>query len=287
MMFLKRGVLSLVAICIVAIAGISWASPPVPPPPEGFGIVTTTDVIVTGDFTHESSLNWTYMHDTEENNGGGSTLAHPGVNQVLAAGGRAGQIRYANEVDAIDGYVEFKNNFEARSDEEPNLKVSKDFGYVASPSSLIATAEDEERVGLSIVANGDDEGLGDMPSLCPWASGSEIPATNEFIAAGSSTRTTSAMVSHTDTDVTSTGPPSLNHSISAVGEGTVTASMIVRLMEGGDVHVPGEAAPNLVSKNTYEERTSASGVIEKFEKSMHYHSTIPQYQMPEPWYEIQ
>jgi len=190
-------------------------------------------------------------------------------------------------VDAIDGYVEFKNNFEARSDEEPNLKVSKDFGYIASPSSLIATAEDQESVGLSIVANGDDEGLGDMPSLCPWASGSEIPATNEFIAAGSSTKTTSTMVSHTDTDVTSTGPPSLNHSISAVGEGTVTASMIVRLMEGGDVHVPGQPAPDLVSENSYEERTSASGVIEKFEKTMHYHSTIPQYQMPEPWYAIQ
>jgi len=285
MRFSKMGWPSLVVICVMAVAGTAWASPPVPPPAEGFGIVTTTDVIVTGDFTHESSLNWTYMYDTDDD--GGSTLAHPGVNQALAEGGRAAQIRYLNEVDAIDGYVEFKNNFEARSDEEPNLKVSKDFGYIASPSSLIATAEDEERVGLSIVANGDDAGLGDMPSLCPWASGSEIPATNEFIAAGSSTKTTSTMVSHTDTDVTSTGPPSLNHSISAVGEGTVTASMIVRLMEGGDVHVPGEAAPNLVSENSYEERTSASGVIEKFDKTMHYHSTIPQYQMPEPWYEIQ
>jgi hypothetical protein len=286
MIFSKMRVLCMVAISILAVAAIAWASPPVPPPPEGFGIVTTTDVVVTGDFTHESSLNWTYMYDTDQNNGG-STLAHPGVNQALAAGGRAAQIRYANDVDAIDGYVEFKNTFEARSDEEPNLKVNKDFGYIASPSSLIANAQDEERVGLSIVANGDDAGLGDMPSLCPWASGSEIPATNEFIAAGSSTRTTSTMVSHTDTDVTSTGPPSLNHSISAVGEGTATASMIVRLMEGGDVHVPGTAAPDLVSQNTYEERTAASGVIEKFEKAMHYHSTIPQYQMPEPWYEIQ
>jgi hypothetical protein len=286
MRFLQMGSLCGVVICILAVGGTVGASPPVPPPLEGFGIVTTTDVVVTGDFTHESSLNWTYMHDTDEDNRD-STLAYPGQNQALAAGGRAAQIRYANEVDAIDGYVEFKNSFEARSDEEPNLKVSKDFGYVASPTSLIATAEDEERVGLGIVAYGDDEGLGDMPSLCPWASGSEIPATNEFIAAGSSTRTTSTMVSHTDTDVTTTGPPSLNHSISAVGEGTVTASMIVRLMEGADVYVPGEAVPNLASRNYYEERTSASGVIEKFEKAMHYHSTIPAYQMPEPWYEIQ
>jgi len=285
MTFSKAGALFVAITFIVAFAGSALASPPVPPPPEGFGIVTETDVQVTGDFTHESSLNWTYMYDTDPN--GGSTLAHPGVNQALAEGGRAAQIRYMNEVDAIDGYVEFKNTFEARSDEEPNLKVSKDFGYIASPDSLIASAEDEERVGLSIVANGDDAGLGDMGSLCPWGSGSGIPATNEFIAAGSSTRTTSIMVSHTDSDVTATGPPSLNHSISAVGEGTVTASMIVRLMEGGSGHVPGTAAPDLVSESSYEERTSASGVIEKVDKSMHYHSTIPQYQMPEPWYLLQ
>ena len=45
--------------------------------------------------------------------------------------------------------------------------------------------------------------------------------------------------------------------------------------------------PNLQSQTDYSEKSTASGVIEKFTKAMHYHSTIPQYQMPEPWYQLQ
>jgi hypothetical protein len=138
MMFSKTGVLFVAVACILLFAGSALASPPVPPPTEGFGIVTETDVEVRGDFSHDASLNWTWMHDTDPN--GGSTLAYPGVNQALAAGGRAGQIRYMNEVDALDGYVQFKKTFELMSNEEPNLDVSKDFGYIASDTSLIASA---------------------------------------------------------------------------------------------------------------------------------------------------
>jgi hypothetical protein len=293
--------IEIVALTVALVFGIiatGEASPPVPPPPAGLNISLFADVEVEGDLEAEQSMTWTWMHDTAEN--GSSTLAHGNIAQYLDAGGRAAQILYSNEVSAIDGLIQFKDTFDATSDQEPNLKVNKDMGYVASEASLIATAKDRERVGLSIVANGDTAGLGDMPSLCPWAAGGWIPATNEFIAAGSSTSTTSFMISHTDSDVTATGPPSLNHKISAQGIGTASASMLVRLMEGDSMYDPvadehfvdpagahSPGSPNLVSKTEYSENTAASGVIDKFDKVMHYHSTIPIYQMPEPWYLLQ
>jgi len=178
----------------------------------------------------------------------------------------------------------------AASEAEPNLSVDKNYGYVASATSLIANAQNKERVGLSIVANGDDSGLGDMPSLCPWAAEAEIPATNEFIAMGSDTSTTSMMVSDTETDVLATKAPEINHSISAVGVGMAQGLMRVALMEGGDIYDPAvqvPVVPDLVSKTDYSEKSQAVGTIDKFTKAMHYHSTIPQYQMPEPWYQLQ
>ncbi|MDY6990277.1 MAG: hypothetical protein SWQ30_19720 [Thermodesulfobacteriota bacterium] len=279
-------ILCLAIALVCTMSTICPASPPVPPPPAGLDISLFADVEVVGDLEAVQSMTWTWMHDTLD--GSSSTLAHGNTAQSLDAGGRAAQIHYSNEVDAIDGLIEFKNSFDAKSDIEPNLKVSKDFGFMASEASLIATARDKERVGLSIVANGDSAGLGDMPSLCPWAAGVGIPATNEFIAAGSDTLTTSIMVSHTDSDVTATGPPSLNHKISAQGIGTASAVMRVSLMEGGSAYTPPVGTvPDLVSETDYSENTAASGVIDKFDKVMHYHSTIPMYQMPEPWYLLQ
>jgi len=306
--------LTLALLCTMSTIGL--ASPPVPPPPAGLDISLFADVEVVGDLKAEQSMTWTWVHDSVpegrvfnvDTNGDGvidSTFTVGGSNlSGLATGGRAAQIHYSNEVDAIDGLIEFKNSFDATSDTEPTLKVSKDFGFVASEASLIATAMDHERVGVSIVANGDTGGFGDMSSLCPWAQGRFIPATNEFIAAGSDTLTTSLMVSHTDSDVTATGPPSLNHKISAQGIGMAQGLMKLSLMEGDSMYSPEVNAhshnplwpsagtgfpgtPNLQSKTTYSEKTQAIGTIEKFTKGMHYHSTIPVYQMPDPWYLLQ
>ncbi len=279
----RVGILAVVVLSTVTFAGFALASPPVEPPQEGYVIRTTTDVNVIGDFIHKSDLEWTYMQDTDPN--GGSTLAHGDVNQALAEGGRAAQIRYENDIRAIDGLTQFNANFNAASHDEPNLQVVKDFYYEADPTSGIANASDTEKVGLSIVANGDGAGLGDMPSLCPWAAGTEIPATNEFIAMGSRTTTMSQMYSHTETDVTATGPPSINHSIHAEGFGSAEAEMRLSLMEGDGV-VAGGVVPDLASLSEYEEYTGAFGQIVNFDKTMHYHSEIPALQMPEPWYLI-
>jgi len=286
-MFSRVGMFSGVVVAALCVVGSAWASPPVPPPTEGFGITTAVDIEMSaGDCTEVEAFTWTWVHDRSRF--GDSTLAHPGVAQFLDNEGRAGQIRYTEELATTDtSFFQLNKDFAAASEGEPNLDVAKNYGYVASGASLIANATNKERVGLSIVANGDGEGLNDMPSLCPWVRSQKIPATNEFIAAGSNTSTTSVMVSDTDTDVLATKTPELNHTISAAGVGNATALMKVELMEAGDLWVITTPPPDLVSKTSYSETSSATGGIDKFTKAMHYHSTIPTYQMPEPWYQLQ
>ena len=331
------------SVLFVTFSGLAFASPPVPPPVEGFGITTACDVELAGNLIEQEGFVWTYVDPEESMTDPQRTLwdffgfPFSSVDPLyLAIGGSAAQVRYTEELDSVDSSLtQFKKTFNAQSHtDQPNVKVDKDLGYVASAASLIAFAEDKERLGLGIVSYGNepeinvlvggplpnpedgeqiangggsvggggggnggwgDPPLEDIPGLCPWAGG-EIPATNEFIAAGSSIATTSQMVSHTESDVTSTGPPELNHSISAQGTGTAAAQMRVQLMEGDEsvdanLHVVGGTydfvIPNLVSETAYAEDTSATGVIDKFSKAMHYHSTIPSWQLPEPWYQLQ
>ncbi|MDY6987151.1 MAG: hypothetical protein SWQ30_03755 [Thermodesulfobacteriota bacterium] len=294
-MLSKMRITAIAAIVLMGFVGYALASPPVPPPVEGFGINTAVDVEMSaGDFTEVEAFTWTWVADMDATDTDTSTLAHPGVPQYLGQDGRAAQIRYTEEMQSTDtSFFQFNKDFAAASGAaDPagnNLNVAKNYGYVASEASLIANASNKERVGLSIVANGDSAGLGDMPSLCPWAAGTGIPATNEFIAAGVDTSTTSVMVSDTDTEVRATTAPELNQAISASGIGMARALFRVALMEGGSQYDPvnDTVVPDLMSKTDYSEATTAAGVIEKFSKSMHYHSTIPQYQMPEPWYQLQ
>jgi len=315
----RLGLLAVTVVALMLFAGLAVASPPVPPPIEGFNIDSVVDCEMSGgDFVEVEAFTWTWtanMHTSADDGFFDTTLAFPGRPQFLDDRGRVAQIRYTEEMQSTDtSFFQFKKGFTADSGEgsfgspvtsdqsggrlsgsSPNLSVEKNYGYVASEGSLIANAENKERVGLSIVAAGDTAGLGDMPSLCPWAAGTEIPATNEFIAMGSDTSTTSVMVSDTETEAVATVAPELNHSISAVGIGMAQGLMRASLMEGGGRFNPEEQGdpldpgdvPDLVSKIDYSERTTAVGTIDKFFKGMHYHSTIPQWQMPEPWFQLQ
>jgi len=320
----KVGVFAVVVGVLMFFSVVALASPPVPPPKEGFGITTAVDCEMSaGDFTEVEAFTWTWVNDGFKEGEFGifpdGSPVPPGSDlhgqKYLDIAGRAAEIRYTEEMQSTDtSFFQFNKDFAAASEgADPagnNLNVAKNYGYVASEASLIANASNKERVGLSIVANGDTRGLNDMPSLCPWAQGDFIPATNEFIAMGSDTSTTSVMVSDTDTEAVATRAPELNHSISAQGLGMAQGLMKVSLMEGNSMYIPANiiqsgdfhavagddlfglgrplpGAPNLVSKTTYNEKTQAIGTIEKFTKGMHYHSTIPAYQMPEPWYDLQ
>ncbi len=349
----RMGVFVVAAVFVFVLAGAGLASPPVPPPEEGYIITTNCDVNMgTGDFIEDEEFTWTYVTDylIEEL----QTLPGPSVDPMfLGIAGRAAQIRYDEQLRSVDsGSFQLDKGFSATSHEEddPNLNVEKDYAWTGQAGSGITNVENRERAGLSVVASGEDpvvvpavvdffppippdgdahnegqapavgggalpgpfvrDGLDDMPGLCPWVRDNPIPATNEFIAMGSRTTASGAtgqIASHTRTDVTSTGPPSINHNISAVGSAaSAEAEMRVQLMEGdgsvdADIHgtiywqEPGFPLvwddyvalypPNLISLTEYEEYTGAFGIFE-FNKQMHYHSEIPDWQMPEPWYEI-
>jgi hypothetical protein len=294
-------------------AGYALASPPVPPPMEGFVIATAVDINCIGDVIEDEEFTWTYVADMWppwfpgepfEDDYPGSRVGPDDM--YLDALGRAGQIRYDEGLRAIDsGAMQLNKVFSAVSHDEPNLEVAKDYAWAGMEGSGISNVENRERVGLSIVANGDTAGLNDMPSLCPWVHGTQIPATNEFTAMGSRTTATGAdgnMVSMTRTDATSTEPPSLGHTIHAEGLGTAEAEMRLQLMEAHWAYNPsadpdrygdwttniayGWGPPPMISLTEYEEYTGAFGQIPNFDKDMQYMSVIPAYQMPEPWYSI-
>jgi hypothetical protein len=293
-MLSKMRIAAIAAIVVMGFVGYALASPPVPPPVEGFGISTNVDVeMSSGDFTEVESFQWTWMNDPDAVAGNDADSNLQGQ-MVLGPQGRAAEIRYTEEMQSTDtSFFQFNKDFGAASGGADtagnNLNVSKNYGYVASEASLIANASNKETVGLSIVANGDSRGLNDMPSLCPWVADSTIPATNEFIAMGSETATTSVMVSDTDTEARATVAPELNHSILAQGIGVAKGLMRLSLMEGDAAYDPinDEAPPNLISKTKYSETTVAAGTIDKFSKGMKYTSTLPAWQMPEPWYQLQ
>jgi hypothetical protein len=286
MMASKIGILAVAAIALMVFSGFALASPPVPPPMEGFVIATTVDINCIGDVIENEEFTWTWMDDDAvlPNN----SRVMPTMN--LDIGGRAAQIRYDEGLRAIDsGAMQLNKTFVAQSHDEPNVDVAKDYAWAGMEGSGISNVENRERVGLSIVAMGDTAGLNDMPSLCPWIHATPIPATNEFIAMGSRTTATGAsgnMVSMTRTDATATGPPMVGHTIHAEGLGTAEAEMVLTLMEGDAAVSPTGTVPDMISLTEYSEYTGAFGQIFNFDKDMQYISVIPAYQMPEPWYVI-
>jgi hypothetical protein len=307
-MFSKGMMFAVVGCMLLAFAGFAVASPPVPPPMEGFVIGTSVDINCIGDVIEDEEFTWTWVRDMRP----ADFVPEPGeidssVDPLeLGILGRAAQIRYDEQLRAIDsGAMQLNKQFTATSHDEPNVEVAKDYAWAGMEGSGITNVENRERVGLSIVANGDTAGLNDMPSLCPWVHATLIPATNEFIAMGSRTTATGAsgnMVSMTTTDATGTGPPALGHTIHAEGLGTAEAEMRLSLMEASLAYDPlydehfrvvdgqwefaGEGPPPLISLTEYEEYTGAFGQIPNFDKDMQYMSVIPAYQMPEPWYSI-
>jgi len=129
-----------------------------------------------------------------------------------------------------------------------------------------------------------------------WAQESGVVASTGSVASGTLTSSSMWMTSHTGSGVTATGLPSLDHSNITSGIGDVSVVMVATMQQGGGSfdqfwnrvrQNDGSAIPNLFSTVTYRQEASASGVIDKFNAVLHYHSTMPDYQMREPWFFLQ
>ena len=254
----------------IAVAGVFvfgglqvMASPPVEGPVEGFRIQTSTNIECFGDVTESESYSWVYgkvgtpggpitdnMVDVQ-GNPVPNTIGHAYGNNLIGPlpGGtafvnRAAENRYEQNFRSVNGFTTFIKEFGAQSDSTPNLKTDTLIGYEADPTVPAAQATFSERIGLSVVAAGDQlsSALSGLLSLCPWVTGSSTryPATNEGIAAGSAFTVTKLNNFNTLGAVTSTGIPELDYSVNAAssvpgqfaGQGRIQAGFVVELWEG-------------------------------------------------------
>jgi hypothetical protein len=281
----KLAILAAVAM-VMAFATSGVASPPVPPPPEGFEINTTTSIECVGTVTETENYDWTYYY-TE--NGAGAPLPipdPPGGPGNPAGFNQAAQVRYTEDFQAINGFTQYNKSFGAATfvgSDEPNLEVDKDIGYIANTEDPLAQATMVERVGMNIVATGDvvRAGFSDLLALCPLgvtSAEATLPATNEAVAAGNTFKVTLLQNWGSNSQVTTTSLPELQHDVSAVvqdsfaGVGDISATFIVQALEAA----PGynDPAGNPIASNvSYTETATASGIW-NFDKFMEYKSAI-------------
>jgi len=260
---MKKFIALAVGLFFLILSATAVASPPVPPPPEGFKINTETRIHCIGDVVEKQDFNWRYFSGTGN------------IGQGWQDGA---EVRYTQDFRAFGGETTFVKDFAATTDSVPNLDVFKLIGYEADQGSNASVAIHEERVGLAVVSAGGDLGpnLGGLLSLCPWVvTGGEYPATNEGIAAGSKFKVTELRNFTTSSQVISTDIPRLQYEVDApYGVGTIEASFIVELWEGRTTF-DGSTAPDLQSRTTYTEYARADGIWD-FYKSVEYQSTFPE-----------
>jgi len=269
---MKKFIVLAVGFFFLAMSATAVASPPVPPPPEGFKINTETRINCTGDVVEKQDFDWTYFSGT-----GAIGRGERGSQDDLGWQDGA-EVRYTQDFRAFGGETSFVKDFAATTDSVPNLDVFKLIGYEADPDNTASLAIHEERVGLAVVSAGGPLGpnLGGLLSLCPWVvAADKYPATNEGIAAGSTFKVTELQNFTTRSQVISTDIPNLQYEVDApYGVGTIEASFIVELWEGRETWT-GIFTPDLQSRTTYTEYARADGIW-NFYKSMEYQSTFPE-----------
>ena len=298
-------------VVMLALVGAQvFASPPVPPPVEGFIIQTTTDIIVDGSMTEKQRYDWTYF------DGWGTGPFFPNQPGLLpcitcAEAGHyntqgfssGAQIAYQQDFSALDGITTFKKDFWASSkanSDGDNLTVDKLIIYDKNAGGS-GVATHKEKLGLSVISAGSNGSNGSTPetegilSLCPWATSTNTPGTtppypptNEGIAAGS-TFTVSNINFQSTSAVSSTQLPQLKYSVVADGTGAIAAGFVVELFEGPKdtvwamnkettatttCYTKPACPPPLASRTSYAEHASADGVW-SFKKAVQYKSLMP------------
>ena len=263
---MKRLISIVVALgLVIALAAPVMASPPIKPPIEGSIIATVTDIDCIGTVRETENLSWTITED--------GNLA------VGDYGNASGQIRYTEELRAIDGQTRLVKDFAFHSTaaESDNLDVEKDIGY-AKLEGTIGQIQATEKLSIGI-ATADNHPLGGVAGACIWQG--EAPPTNEFVAAGGSVTAQVAEV-HTVSNAAITSDPRLAYQFAAMNTlGSVSAGMEVRALEGSPAIAPGDS--DLLGLEVYSEHASASGIITKFVKVARYYAVVGALQ-PEPYY---
>ena len=301
---------------IVASAGIAVASPPVFPPTQTSIIETEVTIECHGTVTENEDLDLAYS-SIPLGNLVPINPTNADWDDLRAPQERIAQIRYEENMKAVDGFTQFTKSFKVDGESAPNLAVDKRIAYVEDPTSAISWLDNTENVDMTIVTEGDTQRSGeDVASICPWSDNVNIAPTNELVSAGSQLYMVDLVSATTKTAVSTTESPRLAHRITAAGIagiggwaetvlgpegtldgpygiGTISAGMKVQTMEGRD-RPTGAIPPNdwldplgreyypKASDMTYEEMTTAKGFWE-FDKSMTYQAQIADVGIPRTW----
>lgn len=137
-MNLKMAIVALVAVGLMVFTSLAMASPPVPPPLEGFNIPNNVDVEMSvGDWTKMEQFIPTWAYDIEELDS--YSLAHPaGDHRPWCAPMATG------ECIPCDGYVCPDDSF----DEERNTGIRRTFGDILDDNKLDEYLSGDGRSGL-------------------------------------------------------------------------------------------------------------------------------------------
>ena len=277
---MKKVILVMAVAALFAFTGTVMASPPVPPPEEGFKITTDTNIVAIGQVTENEGFTWHWGYDLGPGNG---------INNELEGDESNARIRYMEEfnsnntLSAATQPTTFDKKFLAESHptDTPNMSVDKVIGYT-SDGAAGSVADFDDKVAIEVVSAGGNQigAFVGIFKLCPWVIDrdlKQLPATNEGIAMGSSFDIPNLMANgafgsisaNIESDAEVTNQVTLGYDITATGAGRVNAAMLAKLYDGVEP-AGGEGDPPLASVATYTEFAEANGLFAPFHKKMDY-----------------
>ncbi len=279
---------------------------------ETQGITTVTHVVVYGTFTDSAEAVWTSSTQDVRNNPplNDYTAIDPvtglpgdGTNMVWTPEGQY-TMSYSEQTMADNGYIEWDKvvNLDTGNQvaNQNNFKATTQFDFVSFEDAF-GRATFSESLMLDGASMGSDAG---SSMMCPFSTGDSgyIPAYCNVVEMGSSFTgsqvSLNTIASERHVSASADVPVGMDYSVSLSGVGTASAWINAHIMEGrtggvfgtytspDDVNYEpgfwnydnGDVSPangfmqgvDLIHK----EKTTASGVIESFSKSMSYQSGV-------------
>ena len=155
---MKKEILAMAVTAIFAFTGSVMASPPVPPPEEGFKITTDTNIVAVGQVTENEGFTWHWGYNPFPDVALDWADINDGVLGVMESNAR---IRYTEEFNSMNTLsaatqpTTFDKKFLAESHptDTPNVSVDKVIGYTSDGASG-SVADFDDKVAIEVVSAG-------------------------------------------------------------------------------------------------------------------------------------
>ena len=298
---MKKVILVMAVAALFAFTGTVMASPPVPPPEEGFKITTDTNIVAVGQVTENESFSWHWNNGNADGiapNGGGNLAFNESEariryteefnsNNTLAGAGDFGRDLRAEAEPGETPPTTFDKKFVAESHptDNPNVTVDKVIGYTSdgAPGSV---ADFDDKIAIEVVSDGGAQAgaFAGIFVLCPWVGPNvaQLWPVNAGVAMGSSFDIPNLMANgafgsisaNIESDAEVTSQVTLGYDITATGAGRVNAAMLAKLYDGVDPQGQQGGVTPLGSVATYSEFAEANGFFAPFHRKMDFASNF-------------